>query len=681
MKLKLAVALLASSLWCGWAQAQDNWAYNFVTTGTRSPGISFANSSLTAFAISWDVSPPVLSCALQVDSSADGVSWGSGDLIATQNCAAVGSVAATSLAAGKNFVRINVTGLNGNGGVNVRLRGYAGAGGSSSSSSANTIVASNAAYGVTAAGNEDCSATFSNGSGVITLSANTVLPPASAINSWRVFGTAGCQDFGPATFSEVLPVGTITAINVGSRQITSSTNANGNATGTATQHVTFAPIEDAQLTLAETAAWSYGGTDCYTLVLPAGIIGVKKGHFNTMTCNSQSTGPQSTGAHLLGQGRVATRLMMFPDFDWTSCPTFNSFATCFGAINGLTKERLGWSGGQHPGTNPVAETCVVNDGTDDFSFNIGLFGLGNTLPALHGYCMTSVGTNDQVVVEDAMGSVGGKVQLGGGGNGSCSQCYFGDNNSVSLSASVAGKAKFATFGDGFGPTNATTGSVAITGAGLWKSVGDVWLLTSASNYVLCNSGAVCSIDGMNIFGTISGNMSAFATSIGPSHIIVRDSNISAGNTGFIWNLAAATALGDDMGGNVYTFTGAGGYASFTAGAALRTLVPTSTYTTAPTAGLTDCASSAGTCTQHISGSVSIAAAATTVTVATTALQTNSTIYITRDDTLGTKLGVTCNTATAAGDIKVSTRTPGTSFIITVQNAPAATPLCLNWEIR
>jgi hypothetical protein len=95
---------------------------------------------------------------------------------------------------------------------------------------------------------------------------------------------------------------------------------------------------------------------------------------------------------------------------------------------------------------------------------------------------------------------------------------------------------------------------------------------------------------------------------------------------------------------------------------------------------TNCASSAGTCGSASSGSVSIAAAASTVTVATTSVTANSVIILTRDDTLGTKLTVTCNTATAAGDIKVSTRTGGTSFVITVQNSPVTNPLCLNYVI-
>lgn len=95
---------------------------------------------------------------------------------------------------------------------------------------------------------------------------------------------------------------------------------------------------------------------------------------------------------------------------------------------------------------------------------------------------------------------------------------------------------------------------------------------------------------------------------------------------------------------------------------------------------TNCSNSGGTCASASSGAVSIAAAATTVTVATTAVNLNSDIQVQRNDALGTRLSVTCNTATAAGDIKVTTITAGVSFVITVQNAPAANPLCLTYSI-
>lgn len=94
---------------------------------------------------------------------------------------------------------------------------------------------------------------------------------------------------------------------------------------------------------------------------------------------------------------------------------------------------------------------------------------------------------------------------------------------------------------------------------------------------------------------------------------------------------------------------------------------------------TNCASSAGTCSAAPAGRVSIAAAATTVTVATTAVTANSEIFVQEDATLGTALSVTCNTTT--GRIyTITTRTAGTSFVITASAAPTTNPACLSYHI-
>ena len=94
---------------------------------------------------------------------------------------------------------------------------------------------------------------------------------------------------------------------------------------------------------------------------------------------------------------------------------------------------------------------------------------------------------------------------------------------------------------------------------------------------------------------------------------------------------------------------------------------------------TNCSSSGGTCVSASAGSVSIAAAATTVTVATTAVTAASQILIQEDSSLGTKLGVTCNT-TIARTYAVTARTAATSFVITASAAPSANPACLSYWV-
>lgn len=95
---------------------------------------------------------------------------------------------------------------------------------------------------------------------------------------------------------------------------------------------------------------------------------------------------------------------------------------------------------------------------------------------------------------------------------------------------------------------------------------------------------------------------------------------------------------------------------------------------------TNCSSSASpaVCAAAPAGSVAIAAGATTVVVDTTAVTANSQILLTFDSSLGTKLGVTCNTTYAAP--WVSARTAGTSFTISVGTAPTTNPACVSYEV-
>lgn len=92
---------------------------------------------------------------------------------------------------------------------------------------------------------------------------------------------------------------------------------------------------------------------------------------------------------------------------------------------------------------------------------------------------------------------------------------------------------------------------------------------------------------------------------------------------------------------------------------------------------TNCANSGGTCASAPTGSISIAAAATTVTVATTQIAANTVILITEDSSLGTKLGVTCNT-TIVRTYTITARVNATSFTITTSAAPVTNPACLNY---
>jgi hypothetical protein len=78
------------------------------------------------------------------------------------------------------------------------------------------------------------------------------------------------------------------------------------------------------------------------------------------------------------------------------------------------------------------------------------------------------------------------------------------------------------------------------------------------------------------------------------------------------------------------------------------------------------------------GSAALAASATTEVVNTTAVTANSQIQLTFDSSLGTKLGVTCNSTFVQP--YVTARTAGTSFTVTVGSAPTTNPACFSFSI-
>lgn len=98
---------------------------------------------------------------------------------------------------------------------------------------------------------------------------------------------------------------------------------------------------------------------------------------------------------------------------------------------------------------------------------------------------------------------------------------------------------------------------------------------------------------------------------------------------------------------------------------------------------TNCASAASpaVCGAATAGAFVIAAAGTTVTVNTTAVTANSEIVVQPDTSLGTRLGVTCNTSLASiiGPV-VTSRTVATSFVVTITGTTITNPACYSYTI-
>jgi hypothetical protein len=109
------------------------------------------------------------------------------------------------------------------------------------------------------------------------------------------------------------------------------------------------------------------------------------------------------------------------------------------------------------------------------------------------------------------------------------------------------------------------------------------------------------------------------------------------------------------------------------------IVNNGTTTTGQLRTTNPCASTTGACGAAASGFVTIAAGATTRTINTSAMTANGVVFIQEDSSLGSALGVTCNTTTGR-TYTVTTRTAGTSFVVAASAPPAANPACLSYTI-
>ena len=78
----------------------------------------------------------------------------------------------------------------------------------------------------------------------------------------------------------------------------------------------------------------------------------------------------------------------------------------------------------------------------------------------------------------------------------------------------------------------------------------------------------------------------------------------------------------------------------------------------------------------------MAAGATTEVVDNILISANSIIILTRDDSQGTRLGVTCDTQSSlvVGTPRVSARSANTSFTIAIDVGTTTNPLCVDYQI-
>lgn len=115
----------------------------------------------------------------------------------------------------------------------------------------------------------------------------------------------------------------------------------------------------------------------------------------------------------------------------------------------------------------------------------------------------------------------------------------------------------------------------------------------------------------------------------------------------------------------------------------KTITSAVSVSSALYASTTNCADSAGAaaCGAAPAGAFVIDAGSTSTVVSTTAVTADSEIFVTFDSSLGTRLGVTCNTdAATAAFPSITARTAATSFTVTISGTLTTNPGCFNYFI-
>lgn len=182
-------------------------------------------------------------------------------------------------------------------------------------------------------------------------------------------------------------------------------------------------------------------------------------------------------------------------------------------------------------------------------------------------------------------------------------------------------------------------------------------------------------------GTTYVHLSNFNQSQGPTSVVLHDL-AQSGITNILVDDANGCTITDTRLG-LYVTRESGKIAFNSQGTPSTACTPAASFANTYLTG-SNCSSSASpaVCGSSAAGSVNIAAGSTTIQVNTTAVTANSQITLQADDTLGTKLGVTCNStlATLVGGLAVTARTAGTSFTISFNGTIITNPLCLSYQL-
>lgn len=277
------------------------------------------------------------------------------------------------------------------------LRGTTGTFTAASTFSKNVIDAANPAYagGVKANGHFSSIPTITSGSNIVTcadcnFTGTDALGRAIAKVGQIVFATNATTDVSQNTSNIIITRTTILSVD-SATQIHTTANATGSTT--ASGFLIWGDLDSAPAGTTQTiandplfAAWTVAATNCLPLQLPAGVMLVEQGEFNTFPatggCGNQNALTLSRrGFAVQGWGPNETIIVMTPSMDPTTCTgPAGAGPGCFLSAPNMVVQNLQIAGfGQSvPGAGFSGKSLVyisgVNPGTNFFINNVYLFG-------------------------------------------------------------------------------------------------------------------------------------------------------------------------------------------------------------------------------------------------------------------------------------------------------------------
>lgn len=261
---------------------------------------------------------------------------------------------------------------------------------------------------------------------------------------------------------------TILAVN-SATSITISRNATQSCTTGC--EIAWATNDDAALDAAE-AAWQALPV-CGSVVFPAGITAVLKGHFNNPgTGCSNQTANIDFNALISGQGQGSTQIGLFAGFDSTTC-TGGGGDVCFFGYTQAIVSGLAFNGFGAGNTGFGSAKKLIGPGLGAQVSDLACNGFGGSDTNLTGFSFNGVGVRAKFLSIDGCGNTAASV------NGSickCYYCFFGDTLGPNLN--VGGSGELNDYGSDYGTTG---GTIVIRVDGVYRGFGSNLFSCGATN--------------------------------------------------------------------------------------------------------------------------------------------------------------------------------------------------------